>query len=173
MPPRRRFRDPIQHHRVFHLTESRIAIAGHPIHAMMVGFPIALGFSTLGSDVLYWWSGDSFWVRVSLWASGASFLMGILAGLTGVAELLLVPGIRIRAASWTHAILALMLLALLGTNWGSRLSGQDVLPWGLLMSVLAAGLVAMTGWHGGKLVFDYGLGSHDAHRAAPSRTDSS
>lgn len=168
--PRRRFRDPIHEHGAFHLTESRIAIAGHPVHAMLVAFPIALCLCTLGADVLYWLTADPFWPRVALWAAGTGFVMGVLAGLTGTAELLLVPGIRIRAASWTHFILAVMLLAVLGANWGSRLADPvaAVLPWGLFTSALASGLTAMTGWHGGKLVFDYGLGTQDGH-GGPSR----
>ncbi|MGE4339017.1 MAG: DUF2231 domain-containing protein, partial [Pigmentiphaga sp.] len=114
---RRRFSDPIHEHRSFHRTESRIAIAGHPIHAMLVTFPIALCVCTLGADALWWWTGDDFWPRAAIWAAGVGFLMGILAGIAGTAELLLVPGIRIRAASWTHFILAVMLLSILGANW--------------------------------------------------------
>lgn len=167
--PRRRLRDPIHEHRSFHRTESRIAVAGHPIHAMLVAFPIALCVSTLGADALYWWTGDPFWPRAALWAAGVGFVMGILAGIAGTAELLLVPGIRIRAASWTHFILAVMLLSVLGANWGIRLGDPAgaVLPWGFLASLLAAGMTAMTGWHGGKLVFDYGLGTQNDHEGPP------
>ncbi len=165
--PRKGLRDPIQEHRSFHRKESKIAVAGHPIHAMLVTFPIALCVSTLGADVLYWFSGDSFWPRVALWATGVGFFMGILAGVVGTAELLLVPGIRIRAASWTHFILAVMLLSILGANWGFRFQDPQgaVLPWGFLLSLLATGMTGMTGWHGGKLVFDYGLGVQDDHDA--------
>ncbi|WP_294923059.1 DUF2231 domain-containing protein [uncultured Paracoccus sp.] len=161
----RRYTDPIHEHRHFHLTESRVAIAGHPIHAMMVTFPIALCICTLGADALYWWTGDAFWPRAALWAAGTGFVIGVLAGIAGTAELLLVPGIRIRAASWTHFILAVMLLSLLGTNWGIRLADpvDAVLPWGILTSALAAGMTGMTGWHGGKLVFDYGVGTQQDH----------
>ncbi|MDR5651453.1 DUF2231 domain-containing protein [Ruixingdingia sedimenti] len=163
--PRRRFRDPIHEHAAFHLKESRIAIAGHPVHAMLVTFPIALCICTFGADLVYWLTGDPFWPRVALWAAGVGFGMGVLAGVTGTAELLLVPGIRIRAASWTHFILAVMLLSLLGANWGLRLADPQgaVLPWGLLTSGLAAVMTGMTGWHGGKLVFDYGLGTQNDH----------
>ena len=84
----------------------------------------------------------------------------MLAGLSGTAELLLVSGIRVRAAAWTHFIIAVTLLSLLGTNWGVRLSGYEsaVLPYGILLSVLCVLVVGFTGWHGGKLVFDYRLG---------------
>lgn len=136
---------------------------------MMVAFPIALCLCTLGADGLYWWTGDTFWPRVAVWAAGVGFVMGVLAGIAGTAELLLVPGIRIRAASWTHFILAVMLLSLLGMNWGQRLADPvaAVLPWGLLTSALAAGMTAMTGWHGGKLVFDYGVGTQAGHAPPP------
>lgn len=140
---------------------------------MLVTFPIALCVCTLGADALYWWTGDLFWPRVALWAAGVGFFMGLLAGAAGTAELLLVSGIRIRAASWTHFILAVMLLSVLGLNWGLRL--QDpvaaVLPFGFLASLLATGMTGMTGWHGGKLVFDYGLGTQAEgpdHGAAPA-----
>jgi uncharacterized membrane protein len=158
---RRRLSDPIEEHEVFDETESRMAVAGHPLHAMMVAFPIALAFAALGSDVMYWLSGDVFWPRVALWATGVAFGMGILAALTGILELLLVPGIRIRAASWTHSILAVMLLSILGANWGVRLADPvvAVLPWGLMMSLVGAGMTGLTGWHGGKLVFDYQIGT--------------
>jgi uncharacterized membrane protein len=152
--------DPIAQQPGFEDTESQIAIFGHPIHAMSVSFPIALTFCTLGADMLYLWTGDSFWARAALWAAGTGFLFGIFAAFSGAAELLFVPGIRVRAAPWTHAILAVTLLGLLGANWGHRLYGYEtaVLPYGILLSGLAVIMVVLTGWHGGKLVFDYRLG---------------
>lgn len=160
--------DPISSQSHFHRTESRIAVAGHPVHAMLVAFPIALTMCTLGADGFYWWTGDVFWSRAGLWASGMAFLFGLLAGLSGTVELLLVPGIRARAASWTHFIIAVMLLSILGANWGYRLATgyeQAVLPWGVLLSAFAALFTAITGWHGGKLVFDYHLGTSSTGNA--------
>jgi len=152
--------DPIAATPGFAKTESRVAVLGHPIHAMSVAFPIALTFCTFGADLFYWWTGDAFWARAALWAVGTGFLSGMFAGFSGTAELLIVAGIRARAPAWTHFILAVTLLALLGANWGHRLDGYEaaVLPYGILLSALSVGVVAITGWHGGKLVFDYRLG---------------
>ncbi len=152
--------DPVDEHRALHETESRIAISGHPLHAMLVAFPIALTMCVLGADLLYWWTGDAFWARAAGWASFGAFVLGVLAGITGTVELLLVRGIRNRSASWTHFILAVMLLSVLGANWGIRIGDYEaaVLPLGLMTSGFAAGLTGMTGWHGGKLVFDYQIG---------------
>ncbi|MEQ9811944.1 MAG: DUF2231 domain-containing protein [Azospirillaceae bacterium] len=153
--------DPMAQTPGFDETESKISILGHPIHAMSVAFPVALTFCALGADLFYWWTGDPFWARAALWAAGTGFLFGMVAAFSGTAELLFVRGIRVRAAPWTHAILAVTLLGLLGANWGSRLASYEaaVLPYGLLLSGLSAIMVVFTGWHGGKLVFDYRLGT--------------
>ncbi|MGK7651314.1 DUF2231 domain-containing protein [Roseovarius sp. B08] len=142
-------------------TESRVSVFGHPIHAMSVAFPVALTFCTFGADLIYWWTEDGFWARAALWASGTGFLFGMFSGFSGTAELLLVPGIRARAMAWTHFIIAVTLLAILGANWGHRLGGYEaaVLPYGILLSGLSVLMVMFTGWHGGKLVFDYRLGT--------------
>lgn len=138
---------------------SAVAVAGHPLHAMSVHFPIALVIATLGADVFYWWSADPFWLRAGLWSAGFAFATGVGAGLVGTVELLLVPGIRNRVASWAHAVAAMMLLSVAGLNWGLRLHMPDaVLPHGLLLSLLAAGLTGLAGWHGGKLIFHHGIG---------------
>jgi uncharacterized membrane protein len=154
--------DPIAEGKQFHVTKSRIAVLGHPIHAMSVAFPVALTFCAFGADAFYWWTADPFWARAAAWAAGTGFLFGMFAGVSGTAELLAVPGIRARAPAWTHFIIAVTLLALLGANWGHRLVygyEQAVLPYGILLSALCVVVVGFTGWHGGKLVFDYQLGT--------------
>jgi uncharacterized membrane protein len=141
-------------------SESKVAIFGHPIHAMMVSFPIAMTMSTLGADGFYWWTGDEFWARAALWSIGMAFFMGLAAGAAGTVELLMVSGIRNRIPSWTHFVIAMVLLAILGANWGLRMTGyvEAVLPYGVLLSLLGACLAGFTGWHGGKLVFHHRFG---------------
>ncbi len=142
-----------------HDVSSAVAVAGHPIHAMSVHFPIALVIATLGVDIFYWWTADPFWVRVGLWSAGFAFVTGVGASIVGTMELLLVPGIRKRAASWAHAVAALLLLAVAGANWSLRLAHPEaVLPHGLMLSVLATVATGLAGWHGGKLIFHHGIG---------------
>jgi uncharacterized membrane protein len=138
---------------------SAVALVGHPIHVMMVHFPIAFVIATFGVDVFYWWSGDAFWMRVGLWSAGMAFWSGVAASIVGTGELLLVPGIRALEASWSHAIAAMTLVAITGANWGLRLSyPESILPHGLALSGLASVMAGFAGWHGGKLVFDHGIG---------------
>lgn len=139
---------------------SRVAVAGHPVHAMLVSFPIALVCATLGGDLFYWWTGDPFFARVSLWTSGWGFWLGVAAAVVGAIELVAARGIRRRSESWTHSVAAMMLLAVIGANWGLRLIDREalVLPWGLYLSGLGLIFVGLAGWHGGKLVFEHQMG---------------
>ena len=138
---------------------SKVALVGHPLHVMMVHFPVAFVIATLGIDVFYWWSGDPFWLRVGVWSAGFAFWTGAMASAIGTAELLLVRGIRLLEASWSHAVAAMTLLAISGASWAERLVNPElVLPHGLVLSVLGSVMVGFAGWHGGKLVFDHGVG---------------
>jgi uncharacterized membrane protein len=140
-------------------TGSAVALVGHPIHVMMVHFPIAFVVATFGVDFFYWWSGDVFWVRVGLWAAGMAFWSGVAASSVGTGELLLVRGIRVLEASWSHAVAAMTLVAISGASWGLRLHyPESILPHGLALSGLASVMAGFAGWHGGKLVFDHGVG---------------
>jgi uncharacterized membrane protein len=138
---------------------SAIALVGHPVHVIMVHFPIAFAVATLGVDVFYWFSGDAFWARVGIWSTGMAFWSGVAASIVGTGELLLVRGIRLLEASWSHAVAAMTLVAIVGANWGLRLiDPASILPHGLALSALATVMVGFAGWHGGKLVFDHGVG---------------
>lgn len=141
-------------------TGTTVAVAGHPLHPMLITFPIALLLSALGSDLAYWWTGDPFWARMSLWLLGGGTAMGGLAGLSGTVELLAVSGIRRRAAAWNHFVAAVMLLSVGFTNWVWRVEDPAgaVLPLGLGLSLLGALLVSIAGWLGGKLVFEHQVG---------------
>jgi uncharacterized membrane protein len=150
-----RSRDPFEQR-----VQSSIQLAGHPIHVMLVTFPIALVCATLGADLFYWWSADPFVARVGLWTSGWGFAMGATAALSGTAELLVSRGIRRSAEPWSHAVAAMMLLSVIAANWGLRLFDREgaVLPWGLFLSGLGLVFVGLAGWHGGKLVFEHQIG---------------
>lgn len=145
-------------------SRTAVAIARHPIHPMVVPFPIAFLLGVVATDLMYLFTGDTFWGRASLWLVGAGTAIGLVAGLIGTLELLLIRDIRHRAAGWSHFVMAVMLLAVGFINWLSRLEDPlaAIAAGGLYLSLLGAALVAMSGWLGGELVFEHhiGLGKH-------------
>ena len=141
-------------------TTTKVAVAGHPLHPMLVTFPIAFLLGAFASDVAFWFRADPFWARMSLWLIGAGTVMGTIAGIAGTVELLAISGIRRRAASWSHFVAAVVMLSVAAANWLVRLEDPEgaVMPLGLFLSALTAGLVSIAGWLGGTLVFEHRIG---------------
>ncbi|HZX15453.1 MAG TPA: DUF2231 domain-containing protein [Pseudomonas sp.] len=138
---------------------SRAAIAGHPLHPMMIHFPVAALLGLVASDLAYLWSDDPFWWRASLWLAGIGSLGGWLASLAGLIDLLTVERIRLKITAWCHAIIAVMMLSLATLNWLLRYQGLDGMQlWCLYLSLLTAGLIALAAYLGGRLVYEQAVG---------------
>lgn len=144
-------------------TRSFMAVAGHPLHPMLVHFPIAYLIGALGSDAAFWLTGDPFWARVSVWIIGIGLLIGILAALVGMLDFLVVSEIRRHVTSWTHFLAAVMMLSLMAANWWPRVADpvEALLPWGIFLSLVSAVSLSVAGLLGGRLVYEHSVGIGD------------
>jgi uncharacterized membrane protein len=147
---------------------SRVAFRGHPLHPTLIHFPIAALIGLVGTDLAYFFSEDPFWARAGLWLAGVGALGGAVSGLAGLVDLLVVPRIRRLVTAWGHGIMAVMLLSLASFNWLLRVSDPValIIPWGLFLSLLSALLISMTGYLGGRLVYEYAVGVNVEEAAA-------
>ena len=64
--------------------KSTAQIAGHPIHPMLIPFPIACFVLTLISDLAFWKTSNDFWANASLWMLGIGLIMAALAAVVGL-----------------------------------------------------------------------------------------
>jgi uncharacterized membrane protein len=134
---------------------STAQIAGHPIHPMLVPFPIAFLVATFVSDVMFWRTGNPGWATASLWLLGAALIMAALAALAGLTDFLGEVRIRQLSTAWLHMIGNVVAVLLSAVNWYLRFDGGEtaVLPTGIVISLLVVLILVYTGWQGGKLVF--------------------
>ena len=139
---------------------SKMSIRGHPLHPVLIHFPVAALVGLVATDLAFLFTSDDFWARASLWLAGVGALGGWVSGLAGLVDLVTVSRIRRLVAAWSHAILAVMLLSLATLNWLLRVEAgiTQVLPWGLYLSLLTAVLISITGVLGGQLVYEYAVG---------------
>ena len=139
---------------------SKMAIKGHPLHPVLIHFPVAALMGLVATDIAWWVTGDPFWARSGLWLAGVGAAGGWISGMVGLLDLVLVRSIRRLVTAWCHAIMAVMLLSLASLNWLLRVGDAEamILPWGLYISLLSAGMIAITGFLGGQLVYEYGVG---------------
>jgi uncharacterized membrane protein len=73
---------------------STASIAGHPIHPMLVAFPIAFFVATLACDITFWRSCDAYWATTAQWVLGAGLVMAALTAVAGAIDVLGEPRIR-------------------------------------------------------------------------------
>lgn len=139
---------------------SRASIGGHPIHPMIIHFPVAALLGLVATDVAYWVTADPFWARAGLWLAGVGSIGGWVASVAGLVDLLTVPRIRQKITAWCHSVLAVMMLSIATLNWLVRYVDHvtEFSAGGPLLSVLTAVLIALTALIGGQLVYEHAVG---------------
>lgn len=142
---------------------SRASVAGHPIHPMLIPFPIGLLVFSIIADLIYLWRGNPVWENYVAFYS-------LLAGIIGAAAAA-VPGLIdwatltdrtvVKVANWHARVNIATLLIFIasfylrtksGATW---IAGMPSLP----IVVSAVGIIGLTiaGWLGGELVFKHGV----------------
>ncbi|WP_447975108.1 DUF2231 domain-containing protein [Nitrospira sp. Kam-Ns4a] len=144
--------------------KSRLQVAGHPLHAMVVGFPIGLYTTALLCDVLFVLLKEPFWFRMAFWAIVFGVVTHVAAAGTGLPDFLAVmkEHKEARRAASSHLVFGIGLLVVQALNLGLRNGGEA--PAGgsagmpLIVNLIAAALVGVQGWYGGELVYRYFIG---------------
>jgi uncharacterized membrane protein len=149
------------------------SISGHPIHPMLIPLPIGLWIFSFVCDLIFMFgSGAPVWKTVALYTMVGGLVGALLAALPGLIDLLsLPPGPRKTAI--IHMSINLTVVAIFALNIWMRVSAGDAgaassrLVW---LSLLAIALLAVSGWLGGKLVYEEGVAVDTGGRAPDRRT---
>lgn len=149
---------------------SKAALFGHPIHPMLIVFPVALLALVPVTDIAYAAGAGPFFAQASYIMLWAGLVSGVIAGAVGAIDFWTIPRARAHRAGWLHVgangvVLGLSLVnALLRVN--DRLSA--VIPGGVMLSVIAAVVLVVAGWYGGELAYRHKIGvmQHPSERRA-------
>ena len=151
--------------------ESRAKLFGHPIHQMLVAFPLGLLATAVGFDVIRLVTANGYWSELAFWMIAAGVITGLLAAPFGFIDWLAIPsGTRAKRIGALHGIGNVIVVLLYATSWLARsdMPSQPGTP-GYLLAFAGAGLALITGWLGGELVDRLSVGVDDgAHVDAPS-----
>jgi uncharacterized membrane protein len=142
---------------------STASIAGHPVHPMLVPFPIAFFVGTFASDLAYWQTGNAAWADATLWLLGAGLVMAALAAVVGAIDVFGDQQIRQLSTAWWHAgaNVLVVLIELFNLYIRYQQGAAAIVPNGLLLSLVAVLLLLFSGWKGGELVFRGRIGVAD------------
>lgn len=153
---------------------SKAAIQSHPIHPMLVAFPIGLFITSLIFDLIGTQRGNA-----SLWAAGwycviAGLCFSVAAAIPGVIDLFSVvpPESSGRNRGYKHALLNLCMIAVfvaVAAHRGDAVTPPDGVS--LILSAIGVLLLIASGWLGATLVYRNQIGvDHRFANAGKSRT---
>lgn len=139
---------------------STASIHGHPIHPMLVPFPITCFVGALLTDITYWRTANMLWANFSAWLIAFGLVMGTLAAIAGFVDFISNRAIRAQRPAWPHMIgnVIAMILSIFNMFVHSRDAWTSVVPSGLILSALVVLILLFTGWLGGALVYRHRVG---------------
>jgi uncharacterized membrane protein len=142
---------------------STASIAGHPIHPMLIPFPIAFFVATFVCDVVFWQTSNTMWATAAIWLLGAGIVMAALAALAGLTDVLGEPRIRALNDVWWHAGGNVVVVLIQLYNWWIRYTAgtSAVVPEGLVLSLIVVCILVFTGWKGWEMVYRARVGVAD------------
>ncbi len=150
--------------------ESHAKAFGHPIHPMLVMFPLGLLPTALIFDIICLSTGNPRWADVSFWMITAGIIGALLAAIFGAIDWAAIPrGTRaFRVATW-HGVGNLVVAVLFVASWILRLNTPALPITAFVLAATGNALALVTGWLGGELVDRLGVGVADnADLNAPS-----
>ena len=142
---------------------SPASIGGHPIHPMLIPFPLALWFFSLIADLIYLWRGNPVWRDwIAFYALLGGIIGAVAAAIFGIIDWLSIKDRTVKKVADWHArlnVIALLIFAAsfyLRTTGGSEwVGGSYTVP--LLLSIVGVILITISGYLGGELVFKHGV----------------
>lgn len=151
--------------------DARVKLLGHPVHQMLIVFPLGLLAMGVIFDLIFFGTDDGVFAVVAYWMMVAGVVGALAAAPFGFADWLKIPrGTRARRIGAMHGGGNLVVTLLFLGSVLMRNGALETPPAGAYVcSFLGAGLALFTAWLGGELVDRLGIGVHEgANVDAPS-----
>jgi uncharacterized membrane protein len=149
---------------------ARVKLLGHPVHQMLIVFPLGLFGASFMFDIAFLITKKPELGVVSFWMILAGIIGGLSAATFGLLDWLAIPrGTRAKAIGMQHGIGNVLVTVLFMVSWMLRWSIGGASPTAMFVSALGIVIAIFTGWMGYELVDRLGVGVDDgAHANAPS-----
>ena len=154
--------------------ESRVKLFGHPVHQMLIVFPLGLLATSVVFDIIHIASGAAYAATVAFALIASGIVGGLLAAPFGLIDWLAIPsGTRAKRIGGLHGGGNVVVLVLFAISLWLRYGHVEQPPTAaVVLSFCGAAISLVTAWLGGELVDRLGIGvSADAHPDARSSLD--
>src|SRR2546430_2471259 len=143
--------------------EARAKLFGHPIHQMLIVFPLGLLATSFFFDIAWLATKRPGFGIAAYWMIVAGIIGGLISAVFGLIDWLAIPrGTRAKMIGVWHGGGNVVVVALFAASWWLRRGAVGITPTAaIVLSALAVGLALVTGWLGGELVDRLGVGVDD------------
>jgi uncharacterized membrane protein len=148
----------------------RINILGHPVHPIVIVFPLGLLPIAVLFDVIFLVTHNGYWAGISFWLIAAGVIGGLLAAIFGLADWSNLPRSRAtRIGAW-HGMINVVALTLFAISWFIRRPAPETPSLiAIVVGFIGLGFLLFSGWLGGELVYRLSVGVDiDAHVNSPN-----
>ena len=141
---------------------STAKIGGHPIHPMLIPFPIVCFVGAFITDIVYNSNNEQGWATASFWLLGVGLVMAALAAVAGLTDFLGDDRVRALGDAVKHMLANVTAVVIEVVNLALRINNPDfVHSTGVYLSGVVVLILLYSGWMGGNLVFKHGVGVYD------------
>src|SRR5215831_19374586 len=129
------------------LMHAKAKIFGHPIHQMLIVFPLGLLATSLVFDIVYQATGNGRWADISYVMIASGIIGGLLAAIFGLIDWLAIPGgTRAKRIGALHGIGNVTVVALFAISWLLRYGNAGLPGAGaFVLSIAGVALALVTG----------------------------
>lgn len=145
---------------------STASIGGHPLHPMIIPFPIVCFVGALICDLISMQTTNLFWATASLYLIGAGLVMAAVAATLGLIDFFGEPRIRALSDAWWHAGANILAVLLELYNFYLRYGGTEprVPTTGLVISLIVVCILLFSGWKGWGMVYKHHVAVSDVEQ---------
>ena len=98
--------------------ESRLKLAGHPLHTMLIVFPLGLLATAVVFDVIFLVTNNPLWTQAAYFMIGAGVITGLVAAVPGAVDWLAIPrGTRAKRIGLIHGLGNVIVVTLFALSW--------------------------------------------------------
>lgn len=138
---------------------STAKIGGHPIHPMLVPFPIVCFVGAFVTDIVFLNTGNAGWAEASRWLLCIGLVMAALAAIAGLTDFMGDNRVRGLGDAVKHMLANVTAVVLEIVNLVLRFNDDSaVASVGVYLSGIVVLILLYSGWLGGELVFRHRVG---------------
>jgi uncharacterized membrane protein len=140
---------------------STASIGGHPLHPMVIPFPIASFVGAFLCDLVMLNNASPFWQTAALYLLGAGIVMAAVAAVLGLIDFFGEPRIRALSDAWMHAGANVLAVVIEAYNFYIRYAGTGSKNTGLILSLIVVCILLFSGWKGWGMVYKHHVAVSD------------